>query len=122
MRKQVEASPATALGFAPRCDRLARKAADLHDRIFHHYRRYNMALEKLTAKDLSQRPKGRPKPEYVAFISSLRSGEGGTCTTKSEKATKQTIKNRLKTAASHASVKIRFMRTPPDTVTFRVTK
>jgi hypothetical protein len=79
-----------------------------------------MALEKLTAKDLSQRPSGRPRGEYVDFLNSLRSGEGGRATTKGEKATKQTIKNRLRTAAKSAGVNIKFMRTPPDTVVFRV--
>ena len=79
-----------------------------------------MALEKLTAKDLGQRPKGRPNQEYVKFLDSLRSGEGGRATTKGEKATKQTIKNRLKIASAASGVKIRFLRTPPDVVMFRI--
>lgn len=81
-----------------------------------------MPLKKLTAKQLNQRPSGRPNQEYVAFLSSLRAGEGGRATTDGEKATKQTIKNRLNVASKHAGVKISYMRTPPNEVVFRVDK
>ena len=77
-----------------------------------------MPLVKLSAKDLNRRPKGRPKPEYTEFLTSLRAGEGGRTTTDREKATKQTVKNRLNTAASHAGVKIHYLRSSAKDVVF----
>ena len=81
-----------------------------------------MPLEKLTASELTRRPRGRVNREYLKFIESLRSGEGGRTTTQKEGATKQTVKNRLKRAAKAAGVEIDFMRTPPTEVVFKIKK
>jgi hypothetical protein len=81
-----------------------------------------MPLEKLSANQLKERPRGRVNNRYLDFIQSLRSGEGGRTTTQREKATKQTIKNRLKKAAAAAAMDIDFIRTPPTEVVFKVTK
>jgi hypothetical protein len=80
-------------------------------------------LEKLTASQLSKQPRGgRRRPEYSDFIGNLRSGEGGRATVDSEKATKQTIKNRLKKAANEAGVNIEFIRSSPKEVLFRINR
>jgi hypothetical protein len=86
----------------------------------HHHRgsETTMPLDKVSAKELNRRPKGRPRRDYVDFLSGLRSGDGGRTTTEREKATKQTVKNRLNTAAAHAGVKIFYKRTPPNEVVF----
>jgi hypothetical protein len=80
-------------------------------------------LEKLTASQLTKQPRGRRrKPEYAEFIRNLRSGEGGRASVETEKATKQTLKNRLKAAAEDAGVNIEFIRSSPREVLFRVTR
>jgi hypothetical protein len=79
-----------------------------------------MPIEKLTAAQLSDRPRGRVNNEYQKFIESLKNGEGGRASTKRENATKQTIKNRLKRAAQSAGVTITFLRSPGDDVIFRI--
>ncbi len=79
-----------------------------------------MPLQKLTPNQLLGRPAGRPNQQYVQFLQNLRSGEGGRTTVSREGTSKQTIKNRLKVAASHAGVKVHFLRSPAEEVVFRV--
>lgn len=81
-----------------------------------------MPLERLTPSQLKGRPRGRANPQYVEFLTSLRAGEGGRATTKGEKATKQTIKNRLNTASKHLGLKVHYLRSPADEVVFWVEK
>ena len=80
-----------------------------------------MPFEKLSRAELaniSVRSGGRP--EYVAFLKSLKTGEGGRITTEAAGTTKQTIKNRLTTAAKAVGVTLKFRRTPASEVVFEV--
>lgn len=79
-----------------------------------------MALEKLTAKELAGRPGGRPRAEYVAFLSELRVGQGGRAVVAEEGVTRQALKNRLKVAAAAAGVEIKFQRSSPEDVVFEM--
>lgn len=79
-----------------------------------------MALEKLSAKDLTGRPQGRPSDEYVTFLSGLRLGQGGRAIVAEEGVTRQALKNRLKVAAAAAGVQIKFQRSSPQDVVFEV--
>lgn len=81
-----------------------------------------MPLEKLTAEQLAG---GRPRRrggnrEYVAFLRSLRLGQGGRATVEAEGITRQGIKLRLKRAAEEAGVTIEFLRSPASEVRFQV--
>ena len=82
-----------------------------------------MPFEKLSRTDLANLSSGSGgRPEYVEFLKSLRSGEGGRITTEAAGTTKQTIKNRLTTAAKTAGVTVKFRRSPADEVLFAISK
>lgn len=73
-----------------------------------------MPLQKLTRNQVSAHP------EYVEFLQGLRVGEGGKSTVEREGVGKVSIKQRLDRAAEVVGVKIRYLRTPNDTVVFQV--
>ena len=81
-----------------------------------------MPFEKLTAAQLNAASGTTgAKPEYVAFLKSLKVGEGGRSTVKAEGATRHTVKNRMKKAADTAGVTIKFSRSSADLVVFEIT-
>lgn len=79
-----------------------------------------MPLEKLTMSHFGTGRGIRANAEYVRFLRTLKPGDGGRATVAQENATRQTIKNRLKKASDEAGVKIKFRRSPNDTVEFEV--
>ena len=81
-----------------------------------------MPFEKLTAEQLNAASgTSTANAEYVAFLRSLRVGQGGRTTVKDEGTSKQTIKNRLIKAAGAAGVTIKFRRSSADEVLVEVT-
>jgi len=83
-----------------------------------------MPLQKLTADQLTGRPRTRSRgatSEYVAFLRSLRVGQGGKAIVEGEGVSRQSIKGRLKKAAQEAGVTIKFHRSSPGEVVFEVT-
>ena len=81
-----------------------------------------MPFEKLTAAQLNEVSGSTgAKPEYIAFLKSLKVGEGGRSSVKAEGASRQTVKNRLNKAAEAASITIKFRRSSPDLIVFEVT-
>ena len=82
-----------------------------------------MPFEKLSKADLGRLSAGSGgRPEYVAFLKSLRAGEGGRITTEAAGTTKQTIKNRLTTASKAVGATVKFRRSPENEVLFEVVK
>ncbi|MFN2116039.1 MAG: hypothetical protein ACK2T6_10005 [Anaerolineae bacterium] len=79
-----------------------------------------MPLQKLTASQLVNKAAAPANPEYVAFLRSLKPGEGGRTTVEAEGVGRQTIKTRLGKAADYAGVTIKFVRSPSDQVVFQV--
>jgi hypothetical protein len=79
-----------------------------------------MPLEKLSRQQLKQERSASANPEYVAFLSSLKPGEGGRTTEHEEGVSRQTIKTRLKRAAQELGVGIRFHRSSADDVVFEI--
>lgn len=79
-----------------------------------------MPLEKLSQTQLRRQRGSGVNQEYVAFLRSLKPGEGGRTTVESEGVSRQTIKNRLKKAADFLDVRIRFLRSDPDEVVFQI--
>jgi hypothetical protein len=81
-----------------------------------------MPLEKLTADQLSgdRRRRRAGNREYIAFLRSLRIGQGGRATVEAEGITRQGIKVRLKTAAQEAGVVIQFIPSSANEVLFQV--
>jgi len=83
-----------------------------------------MAFEKLTKAELSRYRGGRRSahPEYIQFLQDLKVGEGGWTTVEQEKASRQTIKNRLNRAAESLDMSIKFKRSDASKVVFEVVK
>jgi len=81
-----------------------------------------MPLEKLTADQLTggRRRRRRGNREYIAFLRSLRIGQGGRATVEAEGITRQGIKLRLKRAAQEAGVTLKFLPSPANEVLFQV--
>lgn len=81
-----------------------------------------MPLQKYTAEQLnpSHGAKGRRRSPYALFVGGLRVGEGGRGLIAEEGVSRQQIKNRLKRAADDVGVMIKFLRSAPDEVVFRV--
>ena len=71
-------------------------------------------IRKLSSDELAARP------EYVQFLRSLAVGEGGMGTTEGEGVGKQSLKGRIKLAASAARVQVKFLRSDAKTVVFKV--
>ena len=81
-----------------------------------------MPFEKLTVEQLNAASgTSTAYAEYVAFLGSLRVGQGGKSNVKDEGVSKQTIKNRVIKAAEAAGVKIKFRRSSADEVLVEVT-
>lgn len=79
-----------------------------------------MPLEKLSRNELKRERTASANPEYVAFLQSLKPGEGGRTTEAAEGVSRQTIKTRLKRAAQELGIGIRFKRSSADDVIFEV--
>ena len=77
-------------------------------------------FKKLTRTDLERYRSTSSFPEYVEFIGSLKSGEGGEVDVDKAGVGRQTIKNRLKASADALGVKLSFVRSKPDRVVFEV--
>jgi hypothetical protein len=79
-----------------------------------------MPLEKLTRAQIQGYHGAAANPEYVNFVRGLKPGEGGRATVDGEGVSRQTIKNRIKSAASELGVKVKFHRSEPNEVRFEV--
>ncbi len=79
-----------------------------------------MPLEKLSKAQLEGRTGRGANSEYVGFLKGLKVGDGGRAVVAQERATRQTVKNRLNAAATEAGVKIKFLRSSPEEVVFKV--
>lgn len=79
-----------------------------------------MSLEKLSRGQLTEQRGGRVNEEYVAFLRTLKPGEGGRTTVAAEGVGRQTIKARLKKAAAYLGIDIKFVRSSADEVVFQV--
>lgn len=79
-----------------------------------------MPLQKLSKAELTGAKRGAgARPEYVAMMRGMQPGSGGRVY--GEKASRQTIKTRLKKAAAAAGIEIKFRRsTAADEVLFEV--
>jgi len=84
-----------------------------------------MALQKLTRADFEMlqgdgRPGRGPSSEYIAFLKSLKNGEGGKAIVADEGITRQSVKNRLNSAAKTLGVGIKYHRSGAQEVMFEV--
>lgn len=79
-----------------------------------------MALIRLSAAELLATPSA-PVNEYARFIAGLDVGEGGKAMVKAEGVSRQSVKTRLKAAATDVGAEIKFHRTASDEVIFEVT-
>lgn len=80
-----------------------------------------MPLQKLSTDALrASGGTSRKRSPYVFFVGGLRVGEGGRASVAEEGVSRQQIKNRLRSAADDVGVEIKFMRSSPDEVVFRV--
>ncbi len=80
-----------------------------------------MSLHKLTPNQVAQKKvAGTANQQYVEALSGLKPGEGGEATVAEEKVSKQTIKNRIKKAADHLEIEVKFIRSSKDEVAFEV--
>jgi len=80
-----------------------------------------MTFKKLTAEELAAyHPQAGARPEYVAALQQLKTGEGGIATVAEEGITRQAIKNRLNRAASAIGIELKYLRAGSDTVAFQV--
>jgi len=77
-------------------------------------------FEKLTRADLEPFRASGSNPEYAEFVGSLRKGEGGRVVVAKAGVGRQTVKNRLKSAATSVGQEIRFVRSATDEVVFEV--
>ncbi len=71
-------------------------------------------IRKLSTDELAARP------DYVQFFKSLTVGEGGMASIAGEGVGRQSLKGRLKLAATAAKVQIKFRRSDKATVVFEV--
>lgn len=79
-----------------------------------------MPLEKLSKAQLDSRSGRGANTEYVNFMKGSKTGDGGRAIVAQERATRQTVKNRLNAAAAEAGVKIKFLRSKPEEVIFKI--
>jgi len=82
-----------------------------------------MAIQKLTRDDLTRnKPMGRrgANPEYVTFLQGLKTGEGGKAVVADEGVSRQSVKNRLNSAAKVVGVTLKFHRSAEEEVVFEV--
>ena len=79
-----------------------------------------MAIQKMSKAELTRYRPSRGGGAYVADLKEMKVGEGGKATTKQEKCTKQTIKNRLNKSADALGMKIKYIRSGADEVVFQV--
>jgi hypothetical protein len=77
-------------------------------------------FQRLTAADLARHRAVGSNPEYVEFLTGLTPGEGGRINAADAGVGRQTVKNRLNSAAAATGVKIKFVRSSADTVVFEV--
>ena len=70
-----------------------------------------MTLEKLTSDELDMYGS-----QYVAFLKTLKPGEGAQASVTEEGVTKITLKRRLERAAARADIEIVFLRSDPNSV------
>jgi hypothetical protein len=79
-----------------------------------------MAIQKMSKAELKKyRPSGG-SGVYTADLRDMKVGDGGMATTKQEKCTKQTIKNRLNKSAEGLGMKIKYLRSSAEEVVFQV--
>jgi hypothetical protein len=74
-----------------------------------------MTFEKLSADEIAAYGS-----EYVAFLKTLKPGEGARASVGKEGVTKITLKKRLRKAADIAGVSVKFIRSPKDAVVLQV--
>lgn len=82
-----------------------------------------MLFQKLTKMDLAAHSSGGrrgARPEYVEFIKDLRLGQGGKVDVVAANTTRQTVKNRINSAATEVGRKIKFIRSSSDLVVFEI--
>ena len=79
-----------------------------------------MPIQAMSKKDFQNHTSSAGYPEYIAFLRSAKVGEGGKLTLTEEGVSRQTIKNRLNTAAKITGRKIKFYRSPAEKVVFQV--
>lgn len=72
-----------------------------------------MPLEKMSRAEMESLRGGGARganQEYVRFLRSLKPGEGGKVSAKTEGVTRQSLKNRLNAASKESGVKIKYLR------------
>ena len=75
---------------------------------------------KLSPTDLARHRTTRSHPEYAEFLASLSVGEGGRVDLSKTGVKRQTVKNRLNSAAAGCGIKVKFVRSAADLVVFQV--
>ena len=79
-----------------------------------------MPIQAMSKKDFQDYTSSGGHAEYVSFLKSANVGAGGKLTLKEEGVSRQTIKNRLNTAAKITGRKIKFYRSPATEAVFQV--
>jgi hypothetical protein len=77
-------------------------------------------FEKMNRADIDRYRVSRAYPEYMAFVSDIRKGEGGRVDVAAAGVGRQTVKNRLKNSAAASGTQIKFLRSRPTEVVFEV--
>lgn len=77
-------------------------------------------FQKLSASDLARHRAVGSNPEYAEFLAGLNPGEGGRISAADAGVGRQTVKNRLNSAAAATGITIKFVRSSADTVVFVV--
>jgi hypothetical protein len=82
-----------------------------------------MPLQKLSREELSSRGNRSrgANQEWVMFLRGLKIGEGGKVLVADEGITRQSVKNRLNSAAGEANVSLKYHRSGAEEVVFEVT-
>jgi hypothetical protein len=79
-----------------------------------------MQFIKLTRKDFEKAPPAKKENPAMSFLKTLKLGEGGFITTEMAQVGRQTIKAKVKSAASDLGLKVKFHRSPADEVRFEI--
>ena len=79
-------------------------------------------FKKLSRADLQRQRASALYPEYAAFLSGLKAGEGGTADVKQAGVSRQSVKNRLNKASDSLGLKLKFHRSGQDALIFEVVK
>jgi hypothetical protein len=77
-------------------------------------------FQKLNRQELDRFRTTASYPEYAEFLSDMRKGDGGRITVAEAGVGRQTIKNRLNSAAAALGMQIKFVRSRSDDVVFEV--